>query len=155
MVLLIKILQKYLFIKDSYYEDDYFECIYYFRYKYFKEIMAYFYKSRNEIKKDTNKLRGVYIDFLKINDKFKILKNNLRSAEFKESQVNAMVFGISSINMHFARLEEQLNSEHIKEINEKLKKKKKKGKTRQENILKKTETKEKSLKSVKLEEEKI
>ena len=149
-----KNIAKNLFIKDSYYEDDYFECIYYFRYKYFKEIMTYFDKSRNEIKKDTNKLRGVYIDFLKINEKFKILKNNLRSAEFKESQVNAMAFGISSINMHFARLEEQLNSEHIKEINEKLNKKNQKGKSRQKNIIKKTETKEKSLKSVKLEDEK-
>ena len=149
-----KNIAKNLFIKDSYYEDDYFECIYYFRYKYFKEIMTYFDKSRNEIKKDTNKLRGVYIDFLKINEKFKILKNNLRTAEFKESQVNAMAFGISSINMYFARLEEQLNNEHIKEINDKLNKKNQKGKNRQDNIIRKSDTKEKSLKSVKIEEEK-
>ena len=149
-----KNIAKNLFSKDSYYEDDYFECIYYFRYKYFKEIMSYFDKSSNEIKKDTNKLRGVYIDFLKINEKFKILKNNLRTTEFKESQINAMAFGISNINMYFARLEEQLNSEHIREINDKLNKKNQKVKNRPNNAITKTETKEKSLKSVKIEDEK-
>ena len=148
-----KNIAKNLFIKDSYYEDDYFECIYYFRYKYFEELMTYFDKSKNEIKKDTNKLRGVYIDFLKIAEKFKILKNTLRTTEFKESQVNAMSFGISSINMYFARLEEQLNNEHIKEINDKLNKKNQKGKSKKEVIIK-TETKEKSLKSFKIEDDK-
>ena len=125
-----KNIAKNLFGKDSYYEEDYFECIYYFRYKYFKEIISYFDKNNNEMKKDTNKLRGVYIDFLKINEKFKILKNNLRNTEFKESQVNAMSFGISNINMYFSRLEEKLNNEHIKEINDKLNKKNQKGKSR-------------------------
>ena len=148
-----KNIAKNLFIKDSYYEDDYFECIYYFRYKYFKELFAYFDKSKNEIKKDTNKLRGVYIDFLKIKEKFQILKNNLRNTEFKESQVNAMTFGVSSINMYFAILEEKLNNEHIKEINEKLNKKNQKGNNKSEKILK-SETKEKSLKSFKLEDDK-
>ena len=125
-----KNIAKNLFGKDSYYEEDYFECIYYFRYKYFKEIISYFDKNNNEMKRDTNKLRGVYIDFLKINEKFKILKNNLRNTEFKESQVNAMSFGISNINMYFSRLEEKLNNEHIKEINDKLNKKNQKGKSR-------------------------
>ena len=132
-----------LFILDSYYEDDYFECIYYFRYKYFKELISYFDKNKNEIKKDTNKLRGVYIDFLKINEKFKILKNYLRNTEFKESQINAMTFGISNINMYFARLEEQLNNEHIKEINDKLNKKSQK-KNIVYNVTIKSEKKEKS-----------
>ena len=65
-----------------------------------------------------------------------------------------MAFGISSINMYFARLEEQLNNENIKKINDKLNKKNQKGKNRQDNIIRKSDTKEKSLKSVKIEEEK-
>ena len=140
-----------LFIKDSYYEDDYFECIYYFRYKYFKELIAYFDKNN---KKDTNKLRGVYINFLKINEKFKILKNYLRNTEFKENQIKAMSFGISSINMYFARLEELLNNEHIKEINDKLNKKNQKGKNRVYNATIKSEKKEKNSQNEKIEDEK-
>ena len=91
--------------------------------------------------------------FWKFPEKFKILKNNLRTTEFTESQVNAMSFGISSINMYFARLEEQLNNEHIKEINDKLNKKNQKGKSKKEVIIK-TETKEKSLKIFKIEDDK-
>ena len=140
-----------LFIKDSYYEDDYFECIYYFRYKYFKELIAYFDKNN---KKDTNKLRGVYINFLKINEKFKILKTHLRNTEFKENQIKAMSFGISSINMYFARLEELLNNEHIKEINDKLNKKNQKGKNRVYNNTIKSDKKEKSSQNDKNEDEK-
>ena len=140
-----------LFIKDSYYEDDYFECIYYFRYKYFKELIAYFDKNN---KKDTNKLRGVYINFLKINEKFKILKTHLRNTEFKENQIKAMSFGISSINMYFARLEELLNNEHIKEINDKLNKKNQKGKNRVYNNTIKSEKKENSSQNDKMEDEK-
>jgi len=92
-----------LFVKDSYYEDDYLECIYYFRYKYFKDLINYFDKSKNEDKSDINKLRGVYIDVLKAFEKFKILKSNMEKIEFKESTINSMVFGISNINMFFCK----------------------------------------------------
>ena len=72
--------------------------IYYFRYKYFKDLINYFDKSKNENKSDINKLRGVYIDVLKAYEKFKILKNNLEKIDLNENQINSMVFGISNIN---------------------------------------------------------
>ena len=109
-----------LFVKDSYYEDDYLECIYYFRYKYFKDLINYFDKSKNENKSDINKLRGVYIDVLKAFEKFKILKSNMDKIEFKESTINSMVFGISNINMFFAKMEEYLANEHKRDIKNKL-----------------------------------
>jgi len=109
-----------LFVKDSYYEDDYLECIYYFRYKYFKDLINYFDKSKNEDKSDINKLRGVYIDVLKAFEKFKILKSNMEKIEFKESTINSMVFGISNINMFFAKMEEHLVNEHKRDIKNKI-----------------------------------
>ena len=124
---------KNLLIKKNYYYEDYFECMYYFRYKYFKEIMTYFVKNTNEIRRDTNKLRGVYIDFLKINEKFKTLKLNLKAHKFEEEQVNAMSYGISCINTFFARKEAHLNDEHVKEIYNKLKQEKTYNNNKQKN----------------------
>ena len=112
-----KKIAKNIFIKDSYYEDDYLECIYYFRYKYFKDLINYFDKSKNENKSDINKLRGVYIDVLKANEKFKILKNNLDKIDLTENQINSMAFGISSINIFFAKMEEHLTDEYKRELN--------------------------------------
>ena len=120
-----KKIAKNLFIKDSYYEDDYLECIYYFRYKYFKDLINYFDKSKDENKTDINKLRGVYIDVLKAYEKFKVLKSNLDKIELKENQINSMVFGISNINMFFAKMEEHLVNEHKREIKYKKNEKKK------------------------------
>ena len=120
-----KKIAKNLFIKDSYYEDDYLECIYYFRYKYFKDLINYFDKSKDENKTDINKLRGVYIDVLKAYEKFKVLKSNLDKIELKENQINSMVFGISNINMYFAKMEEHLVNEHKREIKYKKNEKKK------------------------------
>jgi len=132
-----KKIAKNLFIKDSYYEDDYLECIYYFRYKYFKDLINYFDKSKDENKSDINKLRGVYIDVLKAYEKFKILKNNLEKIELKENQINSMVFGISNINMFFAKMEEQLINEHKREIKYKVNNKRKSVKIMESNILSK------------------
>jgi hypothetical protein len=127
-----------LFVKDSYYEDDYLECIYYFRYKYFKDLINYFDKSKNENKSDINKLRGVYIDVLKAYEKFKILKNNLEKIDLNENQINSMVFGISNINMFFAKMEEHLINEHKKEKKYKTNNKKKSVKIMESNIIIKT-----------------
>lgn len=113
---LLILIAKNLFIKDDYYEDDYLECIYYFKYKYFKDLINYFDKSKDENKSDINKLRGVYIDVLNVNEKFKILKNNLEKIDFKGNKINTMAFGISSINMFFAKIEEQLYNEHKRPI---------------------------------------
>ena len=90
--------------------------IYYFRYKYFKDLINYFDKSKDENKSDINKLRGIYIDVLKAYEKFKILKNNMEKIELKENQLNSMVFGISNINLYFAKMEENLINEHKREI---------------------------------------
>jgi hypothetical protein len=133
-----KKIAKNLFIKDSYYEDDYLECIYYFRYKYFKDLINYFDKSKNENKSDINKLRGVYIDVLKAYEKFKILKNNLEKIDLNENQINSMVFGISNINMFFAKMEEHLINEHKKEKKYKTNNKKKSVKIMESNIIIKT-----------------
>ena len=132
-----KKIAKNIFIKDSYYEDDYLECIYYFRYKYFKDLINYFDKSKDENKSDINKLRGVFIDVLKAYEKFKILKNNLEKIELKENQINSMVFGISNINMFFAKMEEQLINEHKREIKYKVNNKRKSVKIMESNILSK------------------
>ena len=93
---------------------------YYFRYKYFKDLINYFDKSKNEDKSDINKLRGVYIDVLKAFEKFKILKSKMEKIEFKESTINSMVFGISNINMFFAKMEEHLVNEHKRDIKNKI-----------------------------------
>ena len=130
-----KKIAKNLFIKDSYYEDDYLECIYYFRYKYFKDLINYFDKSKDENKSEINKLRGVYIDILKAYEKFKILKNNLEKIELKENQINSMVFGISNINMFFAKMEEHLINEQKKEKKYKTSNKKKAVKLMESNII--------------------
>ena len=146
-----KKIAKNLFIKDSYYEDDYLECIYYFRYKYFKDLINYFDKSKDENKSDINKLRGVYIDVLKAYEKFKILKNNLDKIDFKESQINSMAFGISNINIYFAKMEEHLINEHKKEKELKSNEKRKVVKIVEPNIINKHDS---SLKNnIKIEKE--
>lgn len=146
-----KKIAKNIFIKDSYYEDDYLECIYYFRYKYFKDLINYFDKSKDENKSDINKLRGVFIDVLKAYEKFKILKNNLDKIDFKESQINSMAFGISNINIYFAKMEEHLINEHKKEKELKSNEKRKVVKIVEPNIINKHDS---SLKNnIKIEKE--
>ena len=139
-----KKIAKNLFIKDSYYEDDYLECIYYFRYKYFKDLINYFDKSKDENKSDINKLRGIYIDVLKAYEKFKILKNNMEKIELKENQLNSMVFGISNINMYFAKMEENLINEHKREIKYSINAKKKHVKIIESKIISKLDSSSKN-----------
>ena len=117
-----KDIAKNLFPKQNYYDDDYFECIFYYSFKYFKGIMTYFTKMTNEIKKDMNKLRGVYMDFLKINEKFKNLKIYLKTYKFTNEEINTLVFGITNINTVFAGLENHLNDAQAKELYEKISK---------------------------------
>ena len=117
-----KDIAKNLFPKQNYYDDDYFECIFYYSFKYFKGIMTYFTKMTNEIKKDMNKLRGVYMDFLKINEKFKNLKIYLKTYKFTNDEINTLVFGITNINTVFAGLENHLNDAQAKELYEKISK---------------------------------
>ena len=98
-------------------------------------MINYFDKSKDENKSDINKLRGVYIDVLKAYEKFKILKNNLEKLDLKENQINSMVFGISNINMFFAKMEEQLINEHKREIKYKVNNKRKSVKIMESNII--------------------
>ena len=113
---------KNIFPKKNYYDDDYFEFIYYYSFKHFKSIISYFTKMTNEIKKDMNKLRGVYMDFLKINEKFKILKIYLKTNKYSTEEINTLVFGILNINTIFAGLENHLNDVQEKELYEKISK---------------------------------
>ena len=113
---------KNIFPKKNYYDDDYFEFIYYYSFKYFKSIISHFTKMTNEIKKDMNKLRGVYMDFLKINEKFKNLKIYLKTHKFSNEEINTLAFGITNINTVFAGLENHLNDAQAKELYEKISK---------------------------------
>ena len=76
----------------------------------------------NEIKKDMNKLRGVYMDFLKINEKFKILKIYLKTNKYSTEEINTLAFGILNINTIFEGLENHLNDVQAKELYEKISK---------------------------------
>ena len=100
-------------------------------------MINYFDKSKDENKSDINKLRGVFIDVLKAYEKFKILKNNLDKIDFKESQINSMAFGISNINIYFAKMEEHLINEHKKEKKLKSNEKRKVVKIVEPNIINK------------------
>lgn len=117
-----KDIAKNIFPKKNYYDDDYFEFIYYFSFKHYKNIMSHFTKMTNEIKKDMNKLRGVYMDFLKINEKFKNLKIYLKTHKFSKEEINTLAFGIININTVFAGLENHLNDAQAKELYEKISK---------------------------------
>ena len=117
-----KEIAKNIFPKQTYYDDDYFECIFYFSFKYFKGIITHFTKMTNQIKKDMNKLRGVYIDFLKINEKYKNFKGYLKNHKFTKDQINTLALGIRNINTFFARLESNSNDEQAKELYEKISK---------------------------------
>jgi hypothetical protein len=76
----------------------------------------------NQIKKDMNKLRGVYMDFLKINEKYKNFKFFLKNHKFTKDQINTLALGITNINTFFAGLESHLNDEQAKELYEKISK---------------------------------
>ena len=69
-----------------------------------------------------NKLRGVYMDFLKINEKFKNLKIYLKTHKFSNEEINTLAFGITNINTVFAGLENHLNDAQAKELYEKISK---------------------------------
>ena len=117
-----KDIAKNIFPKQNYYDDDYFECIYYYSFNYFKGIITHFTKMTNQIKKDMNKLRGVYMDFLKINEKYKNFKFYLKNYKFTKDQINTLALGITNINTFFAGLESHLNDEQAKELYEKISK---------------------------------
>lgn len=101
-----KELAKNIFPKRDYYDDEYFEFLFYFNYKYFKTLIAKFVKNTNEIRREMNKLRGVLTDVQKINEKLNILKLNLKNIEKKNMRI--LSNGISSINTIFAILENNL-----------------------------------------------
>jgi len=109
-----KELAKNIFPKRYYYDDEYFEYLYYFRYKYFKSIISRFIKNNNEERKEMNKLRGVLTDIQKIHEKFNVLKFNLKNIPNKNLSI--LSSGISTINTTFAILENNLLDAQTKEI---------------------------------------
>lgn len=113
-----KELAKNIFPKRNYYDDEYFEYLYYFKYKYFKSIITNFVKNNNEERKEMNKLRGVLMDIQKIHAKFNILKFNLKNIPKKSLSV--LSSGISTINTTFAILENNLLDAQTKEIFKKI-----------------------------------
>lgn len=115
-----KDIAKNIFPKKIYYDDDYFEFIYYFHFKYFKNIIVHFTKMSKEIKRDMDKLRGIYLDFAKMTDKFKILKSQMKTIKVPLEEINALVYGINRVNFFFAGLENNLNDAQQKELVEKM-----------------------------------
>ena len=64
----------------------------------------------------------------------------MEKIELKEKQINAMVFGISNINMFFAKMEEHLINEHKREIKYDIQPKKKVVKILESKILNKLDS---------------
>jgi hypothetical protein len=112
-----KDLARNIFPKKNYYDDDYFEFLYYFNYKFFKSLIMHFTKLTGEMKKDMNKLKSIYSDFLKISEKFKKLKFDIKNNMFKKKgQLEVVTYGITSINTIFAIYENNLNDAQTNEI---------------------------------------
>lgn len=111
---------KNIFPKKNYYDDDDYKFMFYYNFKYFKNIITHFTKMTNEIKKDMNKLRGVYMDFLKINEKFKRLKIYLKTHKFTQEEINTLAYGVTHINTFFAGLENILDDAQSKELYDKI-----------------------------------
>jgi hypothetical protein len=113
-----KDLAKNIFPRRNYYDDEYFEFLYYFNYKYFKAIFAKFTKGNGEVRREMNKLRGVLNDINKVNEKFNKIKQVL--INISKKNLTTLNNGISTMNSIFAILENNLldaeNQEFFKKI---------------------------------------
>jgi hypothetical protein len=113
-----KDLARNIFPKRNYYDDEYFQFLYYFNYKYFKSIISKFTLGNGEIKREMNKLRGVYKDITKTSEKFNKIKHFLINISKKD--LTTLNLGISSINSIFAMLDNSLlnaeSSEFLRKI---------------------------------------
>lgn len=111
-----KDIAKNLFPKKIYYDDDYFKFIYYFSFSHFKNIINYFTKMTNEIKRDMTQLREACLIYRKINEKFKNIKQLLKRYSFKHQEINSMDFDLNNINFSLAGLENHLTNEQAKSL---------------------------------------
>ncbi len=109
---------KNIFPKRNYYDDEYFEFLYYFNFKHFKTIFSKFNKGNGEIRREMNKMRGVLKDINKVNEKFNKLKQGL--INISQKNLVSLNNGISTMNNVFAILENNIldaeNQEFFKKI---------------------------------------
>ncbi len=101
-----KDLAKYLFPKKSYYDDEYFEYLFYFQEKIFRKLVTELTYKGNEKKKELNKLQRVHQDLNKIVDKFKSSKIAL--SMMSNNNISVLNTGIGLVNKIFAILENNL-----------------------------------------------
>lgn len=113
-----KDLAKNIFPKRNYYDDEYFEFLYYFDYRYFKTLITKFTKGTGEVRREMNKLRGVLIDITKVREKFNKLKEVL--INIPKHNLKTLNNGISTINGIFAILENNLLDAESKEFFKKI-----------------------------------
>jgi len=95
-----------LFPKRSYYDDEYFEYIYYFQDKIFRRLISELTYKGNEKKKELSQLQRVQQDLNRIVDKFKDAKYSL--ATMNNNNISVLNTGISLVNKIFAILENNL-----------------------------------------------
>ncbi len=106
-------LAKNLFPKKNFYDDEYFEFLYYFHFENFGSLLKNSNKENIEERKEMNKLRGVLTDLEKISKKFYNMKFLLRNLEFNDFEL--LEFCINNINVSFAVLEKYLLDAQNKE----------------------------------------
>ncbi len=92
----------------NYYEDDYFQYLYFFKYQYFSELVDEYSKNQDKSKEMIN-IRGLYTDIQKIEEKFKITKFSLNKISTNDLKV--LHSGIAVINKIFANAENELQNE--------------------------------------------
>lgn len=111
-------LAKNIFPKKNFYDDEYFEFLYYFHFENFGSLLNNNTKENVEERKEMNKLRGVLTDLDKISKKFYNMKFLLRNLDFNDFEL--LEFCINNINVSFAVLEKHLleaqSKEEIKKI---------------------------------------
>jgi hypothetical protein len=113
-----KELAKNIFQNKKYYDDEYIEYLFYFNYKYFKSLIYKFMKNQNEERKETNKLRGVLLDIMKVGEKTNVLKFEM--GLLKNKNINYLKQIIAIVNTTFAILENNLFDAQADEIVNKL-----------------------------------
>lgn len=109
-----KELARNIFPKRNYYDNEFFEFLFYFKFKYFRTLLAKFTKNTGQVRREMNKLRGVLNDIKKIHEKFGDLKFKLKNIPSKNMSV--LSNGINSINTIFAVLENNLLDAQTKEL---------------------------------------
>ena len=101
-----KDLAKYLFPQKPYYDDEYYEFLFYFQEKIFRKLFTELTYKGNEKKKELNQLQRVNKDLNKIIDKFTSMKFAL--SLMSNNNISVLNTGIGLLNKIFAILENNL-----------------------------------------------